>query len=81
MKSNFTPPANSLETIVARYCIAAGALLFLLLALLQSFPNLGAIKRRLDLSATAGQEQITLTTPSRETHTEIYYDSLPIDPR
>ena len=80
MKSIFTSPADSRETVIGRYCIAAGALLFLVLAVVQSFPDLSAMKERLDLSATAGQEMITLTTPSRETHTEIYYDRLPIDP-
>ena len=77
MRSVFTTPPSTREAVIGRMCIAAVALLFLILTILQSMPSITKVKETLDSGATVGQERTAITTPYRERRTEIYFDRLP----
>ena len=69
-------PDSSVQTVL-RLCIAGAALLFLLSALLGSFPDATVILRSADENALAGYEKVSLTTPVRPPILEEYYDRFP----
>ena len=77
MQSIFTTHPNSRETVILRMCIVAAALLFLLYAVYQSIPDRATVQAKLKQSALAGQEEVTVTTPERETYTAVFYDRFP----
>lgn len=80
MQSIFSQLKGSRETVICKLCIALAALLFLLVTILHSIPELSAVKEKLDHTSLSGQEPFAVTAPYRETRTAVFYDHLPAAP-